>query len=232
MIRVSGVSKCFRDRPVLRDVGFEVPDAKVVVILGPSGIGKTVLLRVMSGLTAPDEGTVEYDGVPVRHGAFADNRGVLSRLGYVFQGGGLFDSMTVAENVALPLVENQGLKGSELEARVESLLARVGMEGRGGMMPGSLSGGMTRLVAIARALACDPKYLLFDEPTTALDPVMRGRMLDMIAGLRDRDGKTEVVVTHDLDAARQVADITYMLKHGRLSVLDRAGKESYETSNA
>lgn len=228
MIRVEAVSKHFGRKTVLRQVSFDVPDAKVLAILGASGIGKTVLLRVMTGLLAPDQGRVFYDGTLLRYGIFADNRAVLRQLGFVFQGGALFDSLDVAGNVALPLAENERLSREETERRVHSALERVGMLGCAGLRPRELSGGMARLVAVARALVTNPRYLYFDEPTSGLDPVMRERISRLIAGLRDEEGKTEIVVTHDLEAVTAVADEILMLREGKVLPLDRVRKEDYE----
>ncbi|OYD16660.1 hypothetical protein CH330_02340 [candidate division WOR-3 bacterium JGI_Cruoil_03_51_56] len=232
MIRVKQVSKRFRDRLVLDKVNLEVPDSKVIVILGPSGIGKTVMLHVMAGLLRPDHGSVSYDGLPLRFGAFADNRPILVQLGYVFQNGALFDSMDVAENVALPLKENSRLEDSEMKKRVKRTLERVGMAGHEALSPHALSGGMIKLVAIARALVSGPHYVFYDEPTSGLDPLMRERICNLIKSLRDREGKTGVVVTHDLEAAEAVANKIYMLKDGRLSTMGQARKEDYEETHS
>jgi len=228
MIRVEEVSKRFRGIRVLDRVEFEVPDATTVAILGPSGIGKTVLLRIMAGLLEPDSGRVLYDRRPLSYGVFADNRDAIGGLGYVFQGGALFDSMTVAENVALPLREALHVPSRDVAERVQSALALVGMPGIAALKPQELSGGMTRLVAIARAVVTNPRYVFFDEPTTGLDPAIRDRICELIRTLRDRDRKTEVIVTHDIEAARSVADRLYMLKAGSLMPADQVRKEDYE----
>ncbi|UCG43453.1 MAG: ATP-binding cassette domain-containing protein, partial [candidate division WOR-3 bacterium] len=167
-----------------------------------------------------------------RFGAFADNSELLSRLGFVFQGGALFDSLSVYDNVAFPLRESLRMTEAELDRRVNEVLDRVGMLDNAALLPGALSGGMTRLVAIARALACNPDYVFFDEPTTGLDPVMRSRIIELVLSLRDREAKTEVAVTHDLGAAEQMADIIYMLRDSRIAVLDSARKEHYEAQSA
>ena len=228
MIRVEGVSKRFRDNVVLDQVSLDVPDGATTVILGPSGIGKTVLLKIMAGLLAPDEGRVFHDGRRIRFGRFADNQGLTGGLGYVFQGGALFDSLSVAENVALVLEETTRSSRPEIRSRTDEALRRVGMAEHAGLHPRALSGGMTRLVAIARALVADPHTLFFDEPTTGLDPAIRERIFAMIQELRGTGTRALAIVTHDLEAARLLADNTYMLRAGRLVRADNVRKEDYE----
>jgi phospholipid/cholesterol/gamma-HCH transport system ATP-binding protein len=225
MIRVEGVSKRFRDNVVLDRVSLDVPDGATMVILGPSGIGKTVLLKIMAGVLGPDEGRVFRDGRRVRFGRFAELTG---GLGYVFQGGALFDSLTVAENVALVLEETTRLGRAEVRNRTDEVLRRVGMAGHADLYPRALSGGMTRLVAIARALVADPHTIFFDEPTAGLDPAVRERICAVIRELREQGKRTQVVVTHDLEAARLLADCTYMLRAGKLVRADNVRKEDYE----
>ena len=225
MIRVEGVSKRFRDRVVLDRVSLEVPDGRTTAILGPSGVGKTVLLKIMAGLLAPDEGRVFHDGRRIRFGRFAALTG---GLGYVFQGGALFDSLTVAENVSLVLEETTHLTRTEINDRTREALRRVGMAEHAGLSPRALSGGMMRLVAIARALVADPNTLFFDEPTTGLDPAIRERIFAMIQELRGTGARALAIVTHDLEAARLLADNTYMLRAGTLVRADNVRKEDYE----
>jgi phospholipid/cholesterol/gamma-HCH transport system ATP-binding protein len=226
MIRVAGVCKQFNGHPVLDDVSFVIPDRHVTVILGPSGTGKTVLLRIMAGLMLPDRGQVSYDEAVLGSPEFT-GRHVVRRLGFVFQGGALFDSLSVADNVALPLRERERLSRAEVKRRVQSALARVGMSEHADQFPRELSGGMKRLVAIARAVAPDPQYIFFDEPTTGLDPVTKERICNLIAALRDEQGKTAIVVTHDLEAVKAVSDEILMLHDARVVPLDHASKEDY-----
>jgi phospholipid/cholesterol/gamma-HCH transport system ATP-binding protein len=228
MIRVEGVSKRFRNRVVLDHVGFDVPDGATTVILGPSGVGKTVLLKIMAGLLRPDEGRVFHDGRRIRFGRFADNQELTGGLGYVFQGGALFDSLTVAENVSLVLEETTRLGRAEIRSRTDDVLRRVGMAEHAGLYPRALSGGMTRLVSIARALVADPRCVFFDEPTTGLDPAIREHIFAIMRELRRQGTHAQVVVTHDLEAARLLADQTYMLRAGKLVRADNVRKEDYE----
>jgi len=195
-------------------------------------VGKTVLLKIMAGLIKPDQGRVFYDGRRIGFGRFADNRQMTGGLGYVFQGGALLDSLTVAENVGLVLEETTRLGRDEVQRRTAEALTRVGMAEHADLYPRALSGGMTRLVAIARALVADPRYLFFDEPTTGLDPAVSGRICTMIRGLRDQGKRAQVVVTHDLAAACLLADHTYMLRGAKLVRADNARKEDYEPAGA
>jgi phospholipid/cholesterol/gamma-HCH transport system ATP-binding protein len=232
MIRVEGVSKRFRGRVVLDRVSFNVPDGATTVILGPSGIGKTVLLKIMAGLLRPDEGRVFHDNRRIHFGRFADNHELTGGLGYVFQGGALFDSLTVAENVALVLEETTRLGRAEIRDRTDTALRRVGMIEHSSLYPRALSGGMMRLVAIARAVVGDPRCVFFDEPTTGLDPAVRDRVYRLMTELRERGDRALVVVTHDLEAASLLADCTYMLRAGRLVLADNVRKEHYEQAHS
>jgi len=232
MIEVAGVSKSFGRHRVLDSVSLTVPDRSIAVVLGSLGIGKSVLLRIMAGVLEPDAGEVRYDGAVLHFGLLADSPALQGRLGYVFQSGALFDSMSVWENVALPLAETRWLKRRTLEQRVAAALGRTGMAEAAGLLPRQLSGGMMRLVAIARALVTDPRYLFLDEPTTGLDPAMRGRIVELVRSLRDAEGRTCVVVTHDLETAHVLADRLYMLKDARLEPAERVRKEDYEAPSA
>jgi phospholipid/cholesterol/gamma-HCH transport system ATP-binding protein len=260
MIKIQSVSKQFNSHPVLDHVSFDVPDRKVMVILGTSGIGKSVLLRIMTGLLVPDSGYVSYEvngawyrlrGGRNGNGSTPDaerasppteaattparlpvtDHDFFRQLGFVFQGGALFDSLSVADNVALPLRERERMSRKEVNRRVAAALTTVGMAEHARLFPRELSGGMSRLVAIARAIVSDPQYLFFDEPTTGLDPVMKERICNLIANLRDEHAKTEIVVTHDLEAVQAIADEILMLHDARVVPLDHASKEDYETIN-
>lgn len=227
MIRIDKVSKKFDDLVVLQEVSFEVPPAKLVVILGPSGTGKTVLLKIIMGLLPADQGEVLIDGQSVQSADIGQLYHLRKKIGFVFQGAALFDSMNVQANIALPLVEHTGLTSREIRARVSSILEIVGLPGKENLYPRSLSGGMKRLVSIGRALALNPEYIFYDEPTTGLDPIMKDRIVSLIINLKTTYQKSGIVVTHDLDTARAIGDIVYMLKNGVIRRLEKIGKEFY-----
>lgn len=228
MIVVKELSKHFGGNIVLDKVSFVINDATLVVILGPSGTGKTVLLKTILGLLPFEGGTVEYDGRAIYGLSPEDFYKIRKQVGFVFQSAALFDSMTVYENIALPLLEHTDLPEKVVKEKVKGILEIVGLPGKEGLYPAALSGGMKRLVAIGRALALDPKYLFYDEPTTGLDPVMKDRIVELIINLKKNYKKTGIVVTHDLETAKAVGDEIYMLKNGKINRLEKVEKELYE----
>ncbi|NPV13696.1 ATP-binding cassette domain-containing protein [candidate division WOR-3 bacterium] len=232
MIKLEKVTKRLRGQLILNAIDMEVPQGTRVVVLGPSGAGKTILLKIMAGLIAPDSGQVSYDGQMLSYGPFADNGTISGKIGFVFQGGALFDSLTVKENIALPLREGSSLNDKEIETHVNQVLVQVGLEKAGNLRIQQLSGGMVRLVAIARALVVEPSYLFFDEPTTGLDPINRDRICQLISEICCCKEKTAVVVTHDLDIARKLGEQIYLLKECRLTPAREIRKEDYEASGA
>ncbi|MBZ5516666.1 MAG: ATP-binding cassette domain-containing protein [Acidobacteriia bacterium] len=215
------VSKAFDDQPVLVDVSFEVRRGEMVVVLGRSGVGKSVTLKHILGFLQPDEGQVFVAGKEVSRLTEPELVEIRRRVTMVFQSGALFDSLTVGENVAYPLRERveRGLSLNEdqIQARVDELLGRVDLaEGRD-LMPADLSTGMKRSVAIARALAAEPEAILYDEPTTMVDPLMAQTLSDLILKLKRATGLTSMVVTHDMRLARKLADRIVFLVDGRVA---------------
>lgn len=227
MIEIKNLSKRFGPLVVLERVNFIVRDASLVVILGPSGTGKTVLLKSIIGLLPVDEGEVIFEGKSVQSATRQTVYEIRKKVGYVFQGTALFDSMNIRGNIGLPIFEHTSLSSKAIGERVTQVLAIVDMVKKGHLYPQELSGGMKRLVAIARALALDPKYLFYDEPTTGLDPIMTDRVVQLIIDLKKKYGKSGIVVTHDLETAKAVGDEIYMLKRGQISKLEKVGKELY-----
>ena len=227
MIEVKNLSKKFDSLIVLDNVSFTVGDAQLVVILGPSGTGKTILLKSILGLSPVDDGEVMFDGISIQKAQEHELYAIRKNIGFVFQGTALFDSMDVVDNIALPLLEHTSMPRREIAGKVVEILQIIGMSGRGKLYPRSLSGGMKRLVAVGRALALDPKYLFYDEPTTGLDPIMRERVVQLIIELKKKYRKSGIVVTHDLETAKAVGDQIYMLKKGKIGKLKHVGKDVY-----
>ena len=227
MIEIKNLTKQFDDLYVLKDVSFIVEDAKLVVVLGPSGTGKTVLLKSILRLLPVERGEVYFDGKNILTADTREVYEIRKNVGFVFQSSALFDSMNVYENIALPLVEHTKISGREIRKKVKQLLEIVGLPGREKLYPNALSGGMKRLVSIARALALEPRYLFYDEPTTGLDPIMRERIVNLIVNLKKDFKKSGIVVTHDLETARIVGDVLYMLKDGQIKKLERIEKGIY-----
>ncbi|HEX5482427.1 MAG TPA: ATP-binding cassette domain-containing protein [Terriglobia bacterium] len=221
-IQFSHVWKSFGDQNVLEDVSFEVQQGKTLVILGRSGVGKSVTLKHILGFLKPDRGEVCVAGHDVVRMTEAELTDMRRRVTMVFQSGALFDSLTVGENVAYPLRE-RALRGLELQeedtiqSHVEELLGLVELAEVRELMPADLSTGMKRAVAIARALAAAPEAILYDEPTTMVDPLMAQTIGDLILKLKRQRGLTSVVVTHDMRLARKLADNVVFLIDGRVA---------------
>ncbi len=208
--------KSFNGKVVLAGIDLDVLEGETVVVLGASGAGKTVLLRHLNGLLRPDAGEVFVQGIPLSGLSEDEMAPVRKRIGIVFQMGGLFDSLTVFENVAYPLREHTTMQESRIAARVKELLAMVELEGAERLLPAELSGGMRKRVALARALALEPQAVLYDEPTTGLDPLVTHKINLLIRGLQKRLGFTSVVVTHDLKSAFVVGDRFALLDQGKV----------------
>ena len=216
MIQLRGVSKRLGSKQVLDGLDLEIAAGITMVILGRSGTGKSVLLKHIIGLMKPDEGSIEIEGEDIAHMDEAELNRVRKRFGMLFQGAALFDSLTVGENVALPMREHLKIPEAEIRRRVAERLSWVGLQGVEDMKPASLSGGMKKRVGLARAVAMDPAYILYDEPTTGLDPIMSDVINELIRSIQKRMGVTSVVVTHDLHSAWKVGDRLALLHEGRV----------------
>ena len=216
MIQLRGVSKRLGSKQVLDGLDLDIPAGLTTVILGRSGSGKSVLLKHIIGLMHPDEGHILVDDEDIATLSETELTHVRHRFGMLFQGAALFDSLTVGENIALPMREHLKLADAEVRRRVSERLSWVGLEGIEDMKPASLSGGMKKRVGLARAVAIDPAYILYDEPTTGLDPIMSDVINELIRSLQKRMGVTSVVVTHDLHSAWKVGDRLALLHEGRV----------------
>lgn len=217
MIKLVGVEKTLGGQPVLRGIDLEVPKGKLTTIIGRSGGGKSVLLKHMIGLMQPDRGQVWVDGVEISRLSSRRLNDVRKRFAMLFQGAALFDSLTVSENVAFPLREKLGLRGPEVTRRVDEKLEQVGLSGMGHKYPAELSGGMKKRAGLARALVMEPEILLFDEPTTGLDPLMVKSIHDLINSTQRTFGFTAVMVSHELPEIFSISDWVAMLKDGRIA---------------
>jgi phospholipid/cholesterol/gamma-HCH transport system ATP-binding protein len=216
VIRIRGLRKRLGAKQVLDGVALDIGAGETVVVMGRSGTGKSVLLKHIIGLMKPDQGSIEVEGEEIADMNERQLDAVRTRFGMLFQSAALFDSLTVGENVGLGLREHLRLGDAEIRRRVAERLEWVGLAGVERMKPASLSGGMRKRVGLARAIAMDPQYILYDEPTTGLDPIMADAIDQLIRSLQRRLGVTSVVVTHDMTSANKVADRMAMLHDGKV----------------
>lgn len=217
IIRLVGLRKSFGSQSVLDGVSIDFRPAQTTVIMGPSGCGKSVTLKHIVGLLKPDAGEVHYAGRRVDQLSERAWLPIRLEMGLLFQGGALFDSFTVAENVAFPLREHTSLSPEERRAKVEEALGVVDMAGFEDRLPAQLSGGQRKRVALARAVVLRPRVVLYDEPTTGLDPIRADGIDQLVLKLQRELGVTNIVVTHDLTSARKIADRTVVLLEGRVA---------------
>ena len=216
MIQIEGLRKSFADLEVLRGVDFEIRDGETVVIIGRSGCGKSVLLKHLCGLLRPDAGRVIVDGVDLEPLSEREMTPIRKKFGVLFQGAALFDSMTLFDNVAFPLREEHKFDEDEISKRVEEALAIVDLLKAKNKKPAELSGGMRKRAGLARACVAQPKYILYDEPTTGLDPVLADDINDLVLRMRDHFHVTSIAVTHDMISAYKIGDRIAMLHDGRI----------------
>lgn len=216
MIELSNLYKSFGNQTVLNGLNLSVPAGKITAVIGPSGEGKSVMLKHMIGLLTPDRGDVLVDGASILGLGRTELNRVREKFAMVFQNAALFDSMTVYENVAFPLEEKTSLSRGEISARVETALSEVGLKEVNHKYPDELSGGMKKRVGLARALLLEPQIVLFDEPTTGLDPVIRRAIHQLIKETQAKFGFTAVIVSHDIPDIFEVAHHVAMLYRGEI----------------
>lgn len=214
MIQIEGLHKSFDGNEVLKGVSLEINKGQVIALIGGSGCGKSVLVKHVAGLIRPDRGRVTVDGKDINRLSGGDLRELRDRLGFLFQGGALFDSLTVFENVAFPLKEKTKLSDELIRGRVFRELELVGLSGSEHKYPSQISGGMVKRAALARALVMDPEIMLFDEPTTGLDPVIGLSILRLIDSCHRRLSFTGIIVTHQIPKVFSIVDRVAMLHNG------------------
>ncbi len=216
MIDIQDLHKSYGSNHVLRGINLQVQEGTTMVIIGASGSGKSVLMKHMIGLLKPDRGKVIVDGQETSSLSRRELARIRSKFGMVFQGAALFDSMTVAENVAFPLREHRKISDAEIKKIVSQKLSLVDLEGVDEMLPSELSGGMRKRVGLARAIVLEPRIILYDEPTTGLDPITANSVDEMIISAKERLGVTAVVISHDIASSFRVGDQVAMLYQGEI----------------
>ncbi len=231
MIRINNLHKSFVGNKVLRGVNLEIKEGETITIIGGSGCGKSVLLKHIVGLLKPEIGEIEIDGQEITRLGMEELAEVQKKFGMLFQGAALFDSLTVGENISFGLRMLTDLDEKEIKRRVSEKLPLVGLEGIEQLMPAELSGGMKKRVALARAIAMNPKYILYDEPSTGIDPIMADVINNLILDLQKKLKITSIVVTHDMVSAYKVSDRIAMLYQGRIEEIGTP-EEIKETKNS
>jgi phospholipid/cholesterol/gamma-HCH transport system ATP-binding protein len=216
MIRIVDLNKSFGSNKVLCGVNLEIQRGETMVIIGQSGSGKSVLIKHLIGLIKPDRGEVYIDGVEITRLKEAELHKVTRKFGMLFQGSALFDSMTVAQNVGFGLERYMNFPSQRINELVKESLAKVGLRGVESLMPHELSGGMKKRVGLARAIAYNPEIILYDEPSTGIDPIRADAINDLINMMKKELGVTSVVITHDMKSSYKVADRIAMLYEGRI----------------
>ncbi len=216
MIKIIDLHKSFGSTKVLQGVNLEIKRGETMVIIGQSGSGKSVLIKHLIGLLKPDKGEIYVDGVEVTHLKENELRQITRKFGLLFQGGALFDSMTVAQNIAFGLTRYTNYSSQKIEQIVKASLAKVGLQGVENLMPYELSGGMKKRVGLARAIAYNPEIILYDEPSTGIDPIRADAINELINVMKKKLQVTSVVITHDMISAYKVADRIAMLYQGKI----------------
>ncbi|MDR1418505.1 MAG: ABC transporter ATP-binding protein [Endomicrobium sp.] len=230
MIKVENIYKSFTKKRVLDGISLELCPGQTLVIIGSSGVGKSILLKTIIGLIKPDSGTITIDGTDITKCTSTDLQQTQKKMGYVFQEAALFDSLDIFENVAFGLRTLANFDETQIKNRVEKCLAMVGLTNVEHLKPANLSGGMKKRVAIARAISYKPSYILYDEPTTGLDPIMSDAISSLIMSLKKHLNVSSIVVTHDMNSAYKIADKIIMIYDGKI-IFSGTSEEIKRTDN-
>ena len=215
VVRIKGLSKAFKEKHILKDISLDIHKAENVVVLGKSGSGKSTLIKCMIGLMEPDEGEICIFGQDMANIDYDELNRFRTRIGFLFQSGALYDSMTVYENLAFPLRHHKKEMGKQkLDEQIHEVLENVGLPEAGNMMPAELSGGMNKRIGLARTLILKPEIMLYDEPTTGLDTATAKEISQLILDLQRKYKISSLIITHDIACAKMVADRVVMLKEG------------------
>jgi phospholipid/cholesterol/gamma-HCH transport system ATP-binding protein len=223
-IRVVSLHKSFGEKDVLHGISIEVRQGESMVVIGGSGSGKTVLIKCIIGLMRPDQGEIHVDGLEITSLDEKRMNEVRKKFGMLFQGGALFDSMTVWENVGFGLRQQNRLSEEEIRRVASEKLALVGLKNVEDLMPAELSGGMRKRVSLARAIVMEPEILLYDEPTTGIDPIMADAINDLIVQMKEKLNVTSIAITHDMKSAYKIADRIAMLYQGKIIEVGTPGE--------
>ena len=224
-LELKDLHKAFGEKKVHQGVSFQLKRGELMGLFGGSGTGKSVLIRSIIGLEKPDSGEIIFEGKDLTEFSERAFIPVRRKIGFVFQGGALFDSMSVEDNLSYPLKEHTKLSAKEIKAKVEAMLEVIDMKGSNDLLPSELSGGMQKRAGLARATILEPEIILFDEPTAGLDPVNTTRLMDNVKLLKEK-GMTGIFVTHDIPAAIEICDRIAILKDGKVYALDTVEKIS------
>ena len=217
MIKVENLIKHFSsESPILNNISFDISKGETIAIIGQSGVGKSVLLKHLNGLIRPDNGKVWVDNILLSNISFNELQDVRKKMAMVFQFGALFDSMTINENILLAIKNLTNLKNNQFLDRINTSLSMVNLDNIGDLMPSEISGGMKKRVGIARAIAINPEYILYDEPTTGLDPITSDKINQLIKKVSNKKKVTSIVVTHDMKTLKHVVNRVIMLYKGSI----------------
>ena len=221
MIKVREINKSFSDKNILNNISFDISNGDSVAIIGQSGTGKSVLLKHLNGLLKPDSGNVSVDNILLNNVSYNELQGIRKKMAMVFQFGALFDSMTIGDNIILAIKSLTNLSDKNIPNRVDKSLDLVELNDVKHLMPAEISGGMKKRVGIARAIAINPEYILYDEPTTGLDPITTDRINQLIKKVSEKKKVTSIVVTHDMKTLKYVSNKVIMLHEGNIIFNDK-----------